>query len=171
MAVVMNCITMGVYWSILHEAAVIKFSKDPVYGEGRVRHMSLVHIIPGLACAINSYLTTCVMHSGLYKLMIKVSIIYSAILIVFTKATGKVFYPFLNFSDGIQSYLNLVVLTICAIAGYLLLCKLDQFLKSDLIKDRPYTVKKTFASQVFSTHEEPRVEKQSKNPGTDKKQK
>ena len=55
LSIMMNLITVSVYWTILPERALAKFSPMPIVGPGRTVHLYIVHIFPGVSCVINSY--------------------------------------------------------------------------------------------------------------------
>ena len=96
LAILMNLITMSVYWTLVHEGAVKKWEVTD-YGPERVRHLYLEHSIPGAACFVNTCITNCVMKRGIWTFVCKIGCVYGVVQYVFIKCTGIVFYHFMNF--------------------------------------------------------------------------
>ena len=122
---------MVVYWSVLHEPTMEKLSKEGVINsEGKIMYAHLVHFIPAAACFFNTISTQCIMKRGLVKGIVVINLIFSFSQFCNVKMTGQVLYFFLNFNDGVVTYLVIVGLTVGAAGIYLMLCSIDEWLKA-----------------------------------------
>ena len=100
------------------------------------------HSVPAMACLVNTYLTNCVMHSGLWKLSAGISTTYSILLVTYTLSSGKPVYDFLDFNQDPKAYFILGAINVVTVGGYLCLCRIDEWVKSELRSKRPYVLRK-----------------------------
>lgn len=97
-----------------------------------VIHMYLVHTFPPIACFLNSICTNCILKRELWIFIVYCAIIYVAIYYYLVKTYGVVLYEFLNFQDGLRTYLIFGLMLTCTIVVYIKLCDFDEYLKPKL---------------------------------------
>lgn len=129
LSIIMNLVTMTVYWTVIHEKQVIKQRAVPIVGEGRVTHLYLVHTFPGFACLVNLFSTNVILKRSFWKGICIICVIYSIVQFVVIKTTGFIVYDFINFKDGWRSWACIAAITFGAMGAYLLLCIIDEFIK------------------------------------------
>ena len=124
-SILMNFVTMSVYWSVLHGPVLERNKNLPIVGPRRVIHLYTVHIIPGVVCLINSAMTNCILSTQFWKPIVYIGFFYSGCQFVYVKSTGDVMYPFLNFNDGPWTYISICGIVVVSVTFYLIFCYID----------------------------------------------
>jgi hypothetical protein len=135
-SIIANFVTVSIYWPLLHENECIKHGKDPINGHGKVLHMYLVHSIPAVCCLLNTLITKTVMKRGMVKALLYFSIGFTALQFVVVKSTGRVLYFFLNFQDGLKTWIIVAGIVFGSSGVFLAFCFADEMLKGDLRKKK-----------------------------------
>lgn len=126
-SILMNVVTVSVYWSLIHDHCLVKFAGNEL--DINVR-CYIVHIIPGLACLGNTYLTNSKLSPRFVPGLVAFGIFYAALNFVATKQSGKPLYPFLTW-EGIDSVLIIAAMITVFSLFYLVLCWIDGRLKHE----------------------------------------
>ena len=127
-SILMNFVTMSVYWSLIHYNHIRNLKKQ---GENfRVIEQYLVHIIPGFSCMLSSYFTNCILTRKMLVPMLYFGVFYCFVNFLQTKVSGEPVYDFLSWRD-FGSLLIVTFLLLVFSIFYLLGCKLDEYIKWD----------------------------------------
>lgn len=92
-AIFMNVVTMMVYWSLIHDECLVKFGGSE---SDLIIRCYIGHIVPGISCFSNMWLTNSKMSYRFLPGLLVVGIIYIIINYFETKKSGKPVYPFLT---------------------------------------------------------------------------
>ena len=143
MSIISNVITVTLYWSILHKGVLKKLEKYDNFTIWNYWHMVTVHITPGVCCLVNAKITWIIMSQNLLKPVQVFGGIYMVINYIQTHIRGRPVYAFLPW-DSYLSYAVAATMIVSFSAVFYLLCKLDFYLKAQLmynkdeIKDKKY---------------------------------
>ena len=135
LSIICNFVVVTVYWSVLHQKALEKHKDVPEVGWIRVIHLHTVHILPGVSALMNTLATQAVLNRPFYRSCLYLGIFYGFIQYASIVHFGvKEIYPMINFRDGMKTWIWLGGLTITPTFVYLILCILDEKLKSRLME-------------------------------------
>ena len=135
LSVMMNFVTVTVYWNLLHERS----SQKKVWDQGGFfTRLFNGHVMPGLCCLTNTLITNSVLSPMLVYHVSGFVLCYTIINFCQTRIMGKPVYHIFPWND-IKTPLLFVTFNLVFSFAYLGLVKIDQLLKTRGI----------FAGQVF----------------------
>lgn len=124
-SIFMNCVTVFVYWALLHDDCLVKFGASD--RDIAIRcYMS--HTIPGIVCLGNTWLTNSKLSPRFISGLIVFGLFYAVMNYRETKRSGKPVYPFLTW-EGFDSILIIAAMIFVFSLFYLLLCWIDGLVK------------------------------------------
>ena len=74
-SMISNIVVMVVYWSVLHEEQLEKFKGQ----SGKIFHLYVVHLFPGISCFLNTLSSNIVLKRGLVKMVMAVGIVQATV--------------------------------------------------------------------------------------------
>ena len=104
-ALIMQVIIVGVYWTMLHEDTMARNKAHT----GALIYQCLVHSLPALGCFYNLTVTDFIFYRGIEKLCYGLGVFYLLVNFAMTKITGNVTYWFLSWKDPTHSFIFVVI--------------------------------------------------------------
>ena len=120
-SIILNIVVASVYWFVLHKEAMNYFVGFQKF------HMYTVHIVPGVACLINTCITNTVLYRNFLKPLQTLAVGFCALDCSMTFLIGAPFF-FLPWND-IYSPLICLVFIVVFSGTYILLCFVDEKFK------------------------------------------
>lgn len=126
-AIFMNFITMVVYWGAIHPECLVKFGGSDL---DLALRCYLCHIIPGVVCLANSWLTNSKMSIKFLPGLLVFGLLYLVLNYFETKKAGKPVYHFLTWEGPDSLFIVAAMMAVFSIL-YFGLCWIDGWVKHE----------------------------------------
>ena len=117
-SLVASVIVVIVYWTLLHHVFIEKMHakgySDLEYNQ-KVFHIYTVHSLVPLACWMNAASTNIVLAPEFWKLIPVFGTLFGLMMCAYVKNTGVVVYHFMNFNDGLWSWLHVLFINVMGV--------------------------------------------------------
>ena len=119
-----NSVTVGVYWTLLHEVTLLKHKDNP----GRTVHTYLTHSFPAISMCLLWWINEIRLHSSHWVHINVITLLYGVWSYIKFKVSGLVLYHFIDFNE-FQAIINILIIALIASVVYILLAKVSYWVK------------------------------------------